>query len=155
MKNIRNLLSNASKQALLVIVPMFVITSCYCKKELGVCETEKNNLLAAKTEENRINAEFNKMADSCVYYYAPQMPQTIVRNAYKDLENTRPPYNKLDSVRALVNRVGNISEQYKYDVMYGVIRTGTGSLRLWGEYQDAMSKTESARKAFVECRDRQ
>jgi hypothetical protein len=153
MKNKRNLLV---KYALLVVMPMFVMTSCYCKKELSACDNEKLNLEAAKNKEAQINKEFNKMADSCVYYYAPQMPQTIVRNAYNDLkENNRQPYTKLDSVRVLVNRVGNISEQYKYDVMYGAIRTGTGSLRLWGEYQDAMSKTESARKLFTECRDSQ
>ena len=139
------------KLAMFLIVSVVIATSC--KKE-STCDYEKDNLDAAQTEETRINNEFNLNADSCIHYWAPQMPAAFLSTAYGNLQNiATPPYTKKDSVTTLNNYASAVPAQYQDEKVKGIIRTGGKALTAWDACLNAQTITQSAQTALTECQN--
>ena len=152
--------------ALVLIVPIIYATSC--KKDdpdpitppvTNTCETEQNNLNTAIASENGFNNTFNVNADSCIYYWAPQMPASFVSNAYNNLQNVgTAPYTKRDSTQVLTLKTNSLLPSIpetdpKYFVLKGISRTGGNALTAWDAYLNAQIATQNAQTALTECQN--
>ena len=166
MKKIGNLWANAKYTALLLITPIVMATSC--KKDdpeppvtppTNTCETEQNNLNTAIANENGFNNTFNVNADSCIHYWAPQMPASFVSNAYNNLQNVgTAPYTKRDSTRVLTEKTNSILPSIpetdpKYLVLKGISRTGGNALTAWDAYLSAKNATQVAQMEYTDCQN--
>ena len=147
--------------ALVLIVPIIYATSC--KKDdpdpitppvTNTCETEQNDLNTAIATENGFNNTFNVNADSCIHYWAPQMPAAFLDAAYGNLPNiATPPYTTKDSVTVLNLKAGDVPEQYQDEKVKGIIRTGGNALTAWDAYLNAQTATQNAQTALTECQN--
>jgi hypothetical protein len=123
------------------------------------CDKEEADLAAAQAEEARINGDFTINADSCIYYWTPQMPESFLNGACGNLQNVgTPPYTKRDSVYVLTNWANgilpSISETHsKYLILQGVSRTGGNALTAWDLYVGAQATTQAAQTALTDCQN--
>ncbi len=123
------------------------------------CDKEEADLAAAQAEEARINGDFTINADSCIYYWAPQMPTNFVNGAYGDLPNVATePYTKKDSVTVMTNRANSILSNIpesdpKFFVVHGISRTGDNALTAWDLYVGAQATTQAAQTALTDCQN--
>lgn len=147
--------------ALLLITTIVMATSC--KKDdpeptvtspTNTCETEQNNLNNAIASENGLNNTFNVNADSCIHYWAPQMPEAFLNAAYGNLPNiATPPYTTKDSVSTLNNYASAVPAQYQDEKVKGIIRTSGSALTAWDSYLNAQAVTQAAQTALTECQN--
>lgn len=149
--------------ALVLIVPIICATSC--KKDdpepvtPPTCEAEQNNLNTATATENGFNNTFNVNADSCIYFWASQMPASFVNNAYNNLQNVgTAPYTRRDSTQVLTEKTNSLlpsipESDPKYLVLKGISRTGGNALTAWDAYLSAKNATQAAQTAYTDCQN--
>ena len=123
------------------------------------CDKEEADLAAAQAEEARINGDFTINADSCLYCYGVELPESFLNGAYGGLPNiASEPYTKKDSVKVLTTRTNNIlpgvsETNPHYITLNNVYRTGVNALTAWDLYVGAQATTQAAQTALTDCQN--
>lgn len=145
----------ARKVAMGSLVLSGLIYMIGCGDPANTCEYETDELNAAKTEETRLNDEFNANADSCLYNYGTQMPESWQNNAYGQLAEDE--HTREDSVRVMKGKANSIisvvpEEDPLYNAVHGILRTGEKALALYTDFIPvAKSTTQIKQNALNEC----
>ncbi|HOR60559.1 MAG TPA: hypothetical protein PK124_04845, partial [Bacteroidales bacterium] len=123
------------------------------------CDKEEADLAAAQAEEARINGDFTINADSCIYYWAPQISTAFMEGSWNTLHNVgTPPYTKRDSVYVLTSRANATlpivpETDSRYLALKSVSRTGGNALTAWDLYVGAQATTQAAQTALTDCQN--